>query len=351
MPPVIPVAPPPILLGGRGAACGERARCEDGLACLGFPGGYCGAATCDACDGGVCVETRAPAPVARRCLAACATDAECRVDEGYVCDPGFKACVLPNTTPIVPRSDCPKIGQSKSAWSAPIAGELPAITGPAVTTAERGVRVEGVLVGTGDYGVALRAGGRLHAVAFDATPHGAYGSAMHAITYASSIDGRTYSKPVRVSGDADSIPYYLANPVIAVDDRRKLIYVAYARGDRSAVWDLVIATSKDQGATWTRTVAVGDGCSLHALPALAVEPVSGTLHLGYYANGAYHHSTCGAGGVKCTRRGEIAPVAFTTSIASGFLGTRSSIVIRGKQLTATWLDPARGVLTSTAPLP
>src|SRR5690606_7549252 len=41
------------------------------------------------------------------CMKRCTTDAECRADEGYVCDPDWKACLLPNLPSIVPRT-CPR---------------------------------------------------------------------------------------------------------------------------------------------------------------------------------------------------------------------------------------------------
>ena len=59
-----------------------------------MPGGYC-TAQCgvgDCPDGSVCVPTGRMGDL---CAAACTTDADCRADQGYVCDPGRKACLLP----------------------------------------------------------------------------------------------------------------------------------------------------------------------------------------------------------------------------------------------------------------
>ena len=50
-----------------------------------------------------CVETARAGEV---CAKACTADAECRVDEGYVCDPVWHACLLPNMAAIVPKQ-CP----------------------------------------------------------------------------------------------------------------------------------------------------------------------------------------------------------------------------------------------------
>ncbi|MCB9561532.1 MAG: exo-alpha-sialidase [Kofleriaceae bacterium] len=85
----------------RGAACepsesDPQGSCGDGMFCMPmFPGGYCmsfcgGAGT--ACGDGVCAESPRAGEV---CLAGCASDADCRGDEGYVCDPTWKACTMP----------------------------------------------------------------------------------------------------------------------------------------------------------------------------------------------------------------------------------------------------------------
>ena len=54
------------------------------------------------------------------------------------------------------------------------------------------------------------------------------------------------------------------------------------RGGRDATWDIVLATSKDSGATWKRTRLAGDGCAIHMVPNLALDATTGTLHVAYY---------------------------------------------------------------------
>ncbi|MBA3393330.1 MAG: exo-alpha-sialidase, partial [Deltaproteobacteria bacterium] len=93
------------VLGPRGEACSPERSCADDLRCLAFPGGYCAAAcgapgtTCDA----ACVSTVRDGEL---CMASCTRDTDCRAAEGYVCDREWKACVIPNTTAIIPRA-CP----------------------------------------------------------------------------------------------------------------------------------------------------------------------------------------------------------------------------------------------------
>ncbi len=91
----------------RGSSCGaEQACATEQLTCLPAPGGYCTSfcgVTGTACPDGACVET---ARAGELCLKRCTRDADCRVAEGYLCDPVWKACIVPNTVTIVPKT-CP----------------------------------------------------------------------------------------------------------------------------------------------------------------------------------------------------------------------------------------------------
>jgi hypothetical protein len=71
-----------------------QSTCPAGALCAPMPGGYC-TAPCgvDACPAGsVCVPT---GRMGELCAATCAADADCRADQGYVCDPDRRACLLP----------------------------------------------------------------------------------------------------------------------------------------------------------------------------------------------------------------------------------------------------------------
>jgi len=98
-PPVdaVAVVPP----GVRGQACTPddtdlAGTCSPGLLCMPAPGGYC-LSFCGgiggACEAGaVCTESPRGGTL---CLAGCRSDADCRGEEGYVCDPQWSACALP----------------------------------------------------------------------------------------------------------------------------------------------------------------------------------------------------------------------------------------------------------------
>ncbi|HET9485193.1 MAG TPA: hypothetical protein VFO79_14625, partial [Xanthomonadales bacterium] len=200
---------------------------------------------------------------------------------------------------------------------------------------------------------ALGADGRLHLVAIDGGPLGAYGSANQRVLY--STPGRT----VVVSRRDEMIPFYFANPSIAVDSRRRWIYIAYVRGGRDAVWDIVLAASKDGGQTWTRT-RIGDdpACAIHMVPNLAVDTTTGTLHVAWYdsragmpahSGGRFARATCGAGLAKCTQVGRIDDEPFgalsTVRGHGGWIGDAASIVVDEKRraLHAVWTRPGSDV--------
>ena len=191
--------------------------------------------------------------------------------------------------------------------------------------------------------------GALHIVTLNGTTLGGYGSAQQKIEYTVSRDqGATFATPITVSGGDERLPTYFANPSIAVDSQRKWLYVAYLRGGRDAVWDLVVTASKDGGKTWRRT-AIGDGCAIHLVPNLALDPITGSLHLAYYDNvgavGRFVHATCNVGAASCTPWGAInsepfatLPLGRKTEIT---LGDRERITLDAKHrlLEAVWAQP------------
>ena len=438
-------APPPH---ARGEPCTIHDACAPPLACLALPGGYC-ASGCDTCDG-TCVETGRLGPT---CLASCTTDADCRRDEGYVCDVDWHACSLPNLAAIVAK-DCPgpalhdpAFGDAEpwSTGTAPsgavrdagfvalvttpggvaFAPDAPTATGHDVVLAhgasaagqdryfaawrdaeaiELATSSDGtawsppqpvqaddgsplgapmlaagkgalyVMYGEGERGLRVRTShdggatfvttttplagaygnavvddtGALHIVTLRGDEYGGYGSAMQQIEYATSKDGATFTPPLVVSGRDEVLPTYFANPSIAVDAKRKWLYVAYLRGGRDATWELVIAATHDAGKTWTRRT-IGDGCAIHLVPNAALDPVTGTLHLAYYDNagatGRFVHATCTVGAAKCTPAGAINTLPFA-ALPLGrrgplSVGDRESLFVDAKRrvLHALWAQP------------
>lgn len=206
----------------------------------------------------------------------------------------------------------------------------------------------GAIALVGTYGNAVGTpDGWLHVVTIAGGPLGAFGSAQHAVQYAASSDGgETFSQPVAVSARDELLPYFFSNPSVAVDVRRRWIYAAYVRGGRDARWDIVVAASKDGGATWKRTTVAGDGCAIHMVPNLALDERTGRLHLAYYdsegAPGRFVHASCGPGVTRCTVHGAINSVPFatlsTTRDPKKSVGERATLVVdeQRRLLHAVW---------------
>ncbi len=214
----------------------------------------------------------------------------------------------------------------------------------------------------GSYGNAtVGADGRLHAVAIDGGAGAGFGTGDHRIHYTVSADGgRSFARPITVSRDDETLPYFFANPSIAVDTRRRWLYIAYVRGGRDARWDLVLAASRNGGQTWSRT-RIGDdpACAIHMVPNLALDPTTGRLHLAWYdsrgPDARFAHAICGPGATRCTQLGRINDLPFaalsTTRDGARSIGDHQALFVDDKRRTlhAVWTQPIAalgGTITS-----
>jgi VCBS repeat-containing protein len=152
--------------------------------------------------------------------------------------------------------------------------------------------------------VAIDASGTIHVVAADASPRGAaaWGSPANRVVYVRSTDGTSFGAPVAVSGPGESIPFYFVNPTVAIDGKRRLIYVAYVAGTPDGAWTVQLAISKDAGRTWTRRALAPDACH-QSVPDLAIA-ADGGLHATWYQtiHGGAHrvYARCKPGGASCS---------------------------------------------------
>jgi hypothetical protein len=173
-------------------------------------------------------------------------------------------------------------------------------------------------VGGGSYGDAEVAADQSLQVVYLAGDDAGYGDTGLRVEYVRSSDGgESFSAPVTVNEPDEPIPFYFASPQVAIDDRRNMIYVAYATGTPDGRWDLVLAASSDGGAVWTRTKVNDDApCASHILPAMAVEPRSGRVHLAWTENrggvGRVVYAACETGGARCSPNEAVSDVPFAT---------------------------------------
>jgi hypothetical protein len=184
-------------------------------------------------------------------------------------------------------------------------------------------------------GSAVLAADGLHVAGVDGGALGGYGSANRRVLY----------DKIVVSQRDEELPFYFATPSLAIDARRKWIYIAYVRGGRDAIWDIVLVASKDGGKAWTRT-RIGDDppCAIHMVPALAVDERTGTLHVAWYDSrgGRVGHATCKAGLAACTQVGRINDVPFgalsTVRETPSSIGEQIALIVDDKRRTlhAVW---------------
>jgi hypothetical protein len=205
----------------------------------------------------------------------------------------------------------------------------------------------------GAYGdLAVGGDGAIHVVAANGSARdGAFGKVGQTIDYTVSKDGgKTFSAVVHVNADDESIPFFFVNPGVEVDDKRHTIYVTYARGAADVAWDIVLAASKDGGATWTRTVVNDDGhCAAHMDPMAAIDAKTGRVHVAWLddrdGHGALAYAVCEPGGAKCgaNQRASDAPFAAFSFVrhAGTWMGEYASLVIDGKRraLHTVWTQP------------
>jgi BNR repeat-like domain len=164
----------------------------------------------------------------------------------------------------------------------------------------------GARVGEGQIGdVEVTASGKIHTL-FVGGGSNKMGDTENAVWYTNSSDGgQTFSNPIKVSSEGDVVPQWFSNVQILTDLDRKLLYAVYPVGPADGRWDIWLATSKDGGATWSRSQVNDDvACANHMVPVAAIDSSSGKIHIVWYENrsggGGLAYTNCAPGGTKCT---------------------------------------------------
>ena len=201
-------------------------------------------------------------------------------------------------------------------------------------------------------GAQADATGKLHLVTVEGEegPPERYGSPHLWLAYHSSSDGgRTFSESQRITPKGEPFPMFMQSPRVAADSERGFIYAVYAAGAPDLRWDIQLATSHDAGATWSYRKLNDDApCASHALPAMALDPKTGRVHVIWAENrsgvGGIAYASCEPGGAQCSPN-EAASGAFATyrlgRHGSDWLGDYMSLVADPERRTlhAVWSQP------------
>jgi hypothetical protein len=215
-----------------GGACSKARACDGDRMCFPLPGGYCTSfcgLTGGPCEDGACVETPRAGEL---CLARCGSDADCRVAEGYLCDPQWNACMIPNTATIVPRSCPAPAGLARDPAFAPSTA-LSSASSPGLYQLEPSAVVadDGSLVA-------------LYLTRGPITEGNALGLAR--------IDAANRVSQLALSTGRESA----FDPWLARDARGTLYAVWLGFDGRSEHQEIALATSTDRGTTWSKPVPV-----------------------------------------------------------------------------------------------
>ena len=180
-----------------------------------------------------------------------------------------------------------------------------------------------------------------------------FGDARTRLEFVRSHDGgKTFSVPVEVSREGERVPLAFAHPQLLIDGPRKLRYALYAaqRSDQSG-WDVVLATSRDDGAHW-RHIRVNDGapCGAHLMPFAALDPKTGAVHVAWVENrtgqGGVAYARCQSGGARCSGNEAVSAPFASFTLGRGApdsLGAGAQLLIDPARRTvdAVWAQPVR----------
>jgi hypothetical protein len=211
-----------------------------------------------------------------------------------------------------------------------------------------------VQVGTGAFADGeVTSSGKLHIV-YASGAGNRMGDPQNGVFYTSSVDsGESFAAPVRISPEGEAVPYWFSSPRVVIDVPRKMLYAVYVHGGPDGKWDIMLASSKDGGVTFsTRKVNDDPSCASHMLPAAALDPSTGRVHIAWVENrggaGGVGYASCTSEGRSCGANEAINDTPFA---AFGYgrdsaqtVGDHISLSYDAKHklLHAVWAQPAGG---------
>lgn len=169
------------------------------------------------------------------------------------------------------------------------------------------------------------------------------------IEYLRSQDGgRTFADAIRVKGERASATRF-SNPQVAFDSQRGRLYVAYPVGGDDLRWDITLAVSSDDGASFTYHRVNDDApCAHHMVPSMALDKQTGRVHIMWLENrtgaGLLAYTSCDESGCAANERISDTPMAAygLTRHTRKWLGEYNALLIDDKRriLHALWAHPS-----------
>lgn len=192
--------------------------------------------------------------------------------------------------------------------------------------------------------------GGVHIVNSTVSPRSpaAFGDPEGRIEYFYSRHGEKFSAPIVVSRPGEGIPGMFVNPQVVPDYKRRTLYVLYPSGSADARWDLQLAVSTDWGRSWQHHHVNDDApCANHMLPAAALDPRTGRVHVMWVENrggaGQVAYSSCDANGCEANERISDEPFAAYSFVrhSSKWLGEYNVLLLdqQRRVLHALWAQP------------
>jgi hypothetical protein len=241
--PVKPEAPAPtpasVAAGHVGDACkpdraNPQSTCAAGWLCFPAPGGYCtmpcGSMGVACGAGATCLPS---VKGGEFCAKSCASDSDCRADQGYICDPQRKACSLPFlASPVLPKCDAP----------APPAGDFTPAVALSTAAMPGAYQYEPAAVVTpaGDLVVMFSSGG----------PIG--GKSYIGVSRVPANGAPVLDKPLETTKQNHFDPWL----TVTRDGAVHAIWLGHDGGGVDLNAEIAYARSTDGGATWTTPVAI-----------------------------------------------------------------------------------------------
>ncbi len=178
-----------------------------------------------------------------------------------------------------------------------------------------------------------------------------FGSPDNRVYFRRTTDGFNTTDSLRIVSRLEHSPVYTQAPV-ALDGNT--VHVAFVNGDSTGAWDLILATSPDNGATWQyrKVNDEPERCATHMLPAMVVDRTTHDVHLVWldnrFGDGGVAYARCPANpATRCGANEAVSDRTFRLTTGRNpmtwhgdYLGLT---ITAGGDLHATWSDTRSGV--------